>query len=273
MRRTIHVLALVAFSIAASSADAQAPKPAPAVSLTVTRSATATAFKIGERTTVDFRGTVRMPRAGGTAAIVSEPGKTRVTVSLANLEPAATVGPYAAYVLWLVPEHGYALNLGEVVLDGRHGRASATVRSTTFALIVTAEPYFAVTVPSDAVVLETIAPGAEAGEGVQSAATFELFQQDHYDWLESAPAVQGGSAPAEIQQLRYALEVARAAGAEERAAAAWAKARDLASSAEALAASAKRGDRDRAARAAREAIRAAEDARAAAALPPPGAGD
>ena len=58
------------------------------------------------------------------------------------------------YVLWGITPEGRANNLGEVVLDGDHAKLLSTTDLQTFGLIVTAEPYFAVTQPSDVVVAE-----------------------------------------------------------------------------------------------------------------------
>jgi len=58
------------------------------------------------------------------------------------------------YVLWAITPEGHAMNLGEVVLEGDHAKLLSTTDLQTFGLIVTAEPYFAVTQPSDVVVAE-----------------------------------------------------------------------------------------------------------------------
>src|SRR5690606_17412939 len=107
-------------------------------------------------TRVDFTGTDLMPRAGGRAEVSGQEGIIKIEVRLDDLDPPSRFGPeYLTYVLWAVTPEGRATNLGEVQFDGR-GRASldVTTELQAFGLILTAEPYFAVTEPSDVVVME-----------------------------------------------------------------------------------------------------------------------
>src|ERR1700739_1559162 len=74
------------------------------------------------------------------------------------MRPATSLGgEYLTYVLWAVTPEGRAVNLGEV-LPGDNGKdkLNVTTQLQAFGLIVTAEPYFAVTHPSNDVVAENI---------------------------------------------------------------------------------------------------------------------
>ncbi len=106
-------------------------------------------------TQIDFRGTELMPDARGEARVASQMGSTKIETSLSHMSPPAQYGPeYMTYVLWAISPEGRAVNLGEVVLEGDHAKLLSTSDLQTFGLIVTAEPYFAVTQPSDVVVAE-----------------------------------------------------------------------------------------------------------------------
>ena len=95
---------------------------------------------------VDFRGTVLAPNATGSAKVKSQGGVMSVEASFKNIEPASKYGPeYMTYVLWAISPEGRALNLGEVLLKSGKGSIKVTTRLQTFALVVTAEPYFATT--------------------------------------------------------------------------------------------------------------------------------
>ena len=59
-------------------------------------------------------------------------------------------------MLWAVTPEGRATNLGEIQVDDDDAKVKVTTELQAFGLIVTAEPYFAVTQPSDVVVMENV---------------------------------------------------------------------------------------------------------------------
>ena len=106
-------------------------------------------------TPIDFRGTSLMPDAKGEAIVNSKQGRIEINARMEHLSPATQYGPeYLTYVLWAVTPEGRPKNLGEVLLNGNNSKLDVTTDLQTFGLIVTAEPYFAVTQPSDVVVME-----------------------------------------------------------------------------------------------------------------------
>src|SRR5580704_12287458 len=129
----------------------EASQPMPIFRVTVV-SRTTKAVNYHHRTGsthVDFRGTELMPAARGEAKVASQMGSTKIETSLEHMSPPAQYGPeYMTYVLWGITPEGRAVNLGEVALDGDHSKLLSTTELQTFELIVTAEPYFAVTQPS-----------------------------------------------------------------------------------------------------------------------------
>src|SRR4051812_28305352 len=118
-------------------------------------------------TRLDFRGTVLMPDAKGDAVVESKAGRTEVTVKFDHVAAASRYGgEYLTYVLWAITPEGHAKNLGEVIADGGdHARLHVTTDLQAFGMIVTAEPYSAVRLPSDVVVMENEIRSDTAGKG------------------------------------------------------------------------------------------------------------
>src|SRR6185503_140274 len=109
----------------------------------------------GGATKVDFRGTPLLPKAHGEAKVESKQGYIEIEVEFRELQPATAYGAeYLTYVMWAVTPEGRATNLGEVLLNGTSSKLNVTTEMQSFGLVVTAEPYFAVTQPSDVVVME-----------------------------------------------------------------------------------------------------------------------
>ncbi len=108
-------------------------------------------------TTVGFDGTDLMPRARGEAKVDSKTGKTNISVKFEGMSPANGFGPeYLTYVLWAISADGRPQNLGELELSGNKASLDVTSNFQSFGMIVTAEPYFAVSTPSDVVVLQNV---------------------------------------------------------------------------------------------------------------------
>src|SRR5260370_28440225 len=139
-------------------------------------------------THIDFRGTALMPEARGEAKVESKQGAIKVDASMEKMRPASTYGPeYLTYVLWAITPEGRANNLGEVLLGGGgHSSLHVTSDLQSFGLIVTAEPYFAVTQPSDVVVMENFVRNDTTGTIEQIDAKYELLQRGQYT-LNVAP--------------------------------------------------------------------------------------
>ena len=172
-------------------------------------------------THIDFRGTELMPAAVGEARVDSQMGSTKVETTLRHMTPAAQYGPeYMTYVLWGITPEGRAVNLGEVVLEGDHAKLLSTTDLQTFGLIVTAEPYFAVTQPSDVVVAENFIRTDTAGTIEQVDANYHLLQRGQYVWnrTQYRPVRINPKGPLQLSEAENAVEIARLAGAERYAA-------------------------------------------------------
>lgn len=172
-------------------------------------------------THIDFRGTELMAMARGQATVDSRMGSTKIDTTLQHLSPASQYGPeYMTFVLWGITPEGRATNLGEVVLEGDHAKLLSTTDLQTFGLIVTAEPYFAVTQPSDVVVAENFLRNDTAGTIEQVEAKYELLQRGQYVMNRSQyqPVKVDPKGPLQLAEAENAVQIARMAGADRYAA-------------------------------------------------------
>src|SRR5262245_58612444 len=132
-------------------------------------------------TTIDFRGTPLFPEARGEAKVESKQGYIEIEVEFDDLQAATRFGPeYLTYVMWAISPEGRAINLGEVLLNGTKSKLNVTTDLQTFGLVVTAEPYFSVTQPSDVVVMQNYLRPETRGQFQQIEAKYELLQRGQY---------------------------------------------------------------------------------------------
>src|SRR5207248_11304767 len=183
----------------------------------------------GGSTRVDLRGTELMPQAAGEAKVESKTGRLEIDAKLSGMEPANKFGlEYLTYVLWAITPEGRANNLGEVVLDNGKSEMHATTDLQAFGLIVTAEPYFAVTQPSDLVVAENIVRRETKGREEAINVKYELLPKGLYaSQVEPLRDVVYGidsKAPLDLFEARNAVRIARTAKADQYASGTFAKA-------------------------------------------------
>ena len=140
-------------------------------------------------TKVDFIGTALMPRASGEAKVESKSGALAIEAQFKDLQAPDSFGvPFLVYVLWAITPEGRVANLGQLEVKDGKGKMSVTTKLQTFGLIVTAEPYFAVTYPSDQVVLENKVRSDTRGAVNPVDAKFELLQRGRYG--ATLPSIQ-----------------------------------------------------------------------------------
>lgn len=234
--------------------------------MVVTRTTTAVNYRHrSSGTRVDFQGTGLLPGAGGNAEVKSKQGAVHIEAEFSGLQPAGRFGPeYLTYVLWAISPEGRPANLGEVLLN-HEGKSKLNVTSNlqTFAMIVTAEPYFAVTQPSDVVVAENETRNDTKGTIEKVDAKYELLQRGLYESDVNPAGLQplraNSKIPLELYEARNAVRIARWTGAEQYASDTLEKAQTNLQKAEAFQTETK--DRKSEISAAREAVQTAEDAR------------
>jgi len=175
-------------------------------------------------TYVDLRGTALMPEAKGKIKVDSNTGATKMHLDVEKLAPALTFGPeYLTYVAWAITPEGNAKNIGELVRKGNGSSGlDATTDLQTFGVIVTAEPYWAVSQPSDAVVMENMIRKDTTGTFETIDAKYELLQRGQYTENIGASQLEALTAdtrvPLQLREAREAIAIARAQGADRYAA-------------------------------------------------------
>jgi len=215
-------------------------------------------------TKVDFTGTALSPLATGSATVEGKKGYIDVDAKFDHLSPPTQFGAeYLTYVLWAVTPEGRSTNLGEVQVKDDEARIHVTTELQAFGMIVTAEPYFAVTQPSDVVVIENSVRNNTKGNVDVIQAKFDLLKRGTYlmnqdtRQLKLKPLEPG--APLDLAEARNAVMLARFAGADRYSDDTFTKASRLLTDAEQ--AQARHRNTNEVMMPARQAVQTAEDAR------------
>jgi outer membrane protein OmpA-like peptidoglycan-associated protein len=197
--------------------------PTPTYRVTVV-SRTAQAVNYRHRsgaTKIDFQGTDLMRSARGEASVNSKRGRMTIEVEFSDLErPTAFGNEYLTYVLWAISPEGRSMNLGEVLVgDNRRSKLDVTTDLQAFAMIVTAEPYYAVRRPSNVVIMENVIRQDTRGTSEPMDAKYELIDRGGYipTGYNLDPVVLNAKLPLEFFEARNALRIAKSAGAERYA--------------------------------------------------------
>ena len=214
---------------------------------------------------LDFAGTDLMPSANGEAKVNSRRGSIQIDAEFADLREPTTFGTeYLTYVLWAISPEGRAVNLGEVLVGDNHrSKLRVTTDLQAFALIVTAEPYYAVRQPSNAVVLENVVRESTKGTTEAVNAKYELMERGGYipTGYKFDPVVLNARLPLEFFEARNALRIAQSEGAEQYASDSYQHAVQLMNNADEYA-TRKHIDSKPLIAVSREAVQTSEDARA-----------
>ncbi len=253
----------IAFFLACGILSAQDSAP-PVFRVSVT-SRTVKAVSYQHRsgwTKVDFRGTDLLPAARGVANVSSKQGHIEVEAEFESLQSATKFGSeYLTYVLWAITPEGRTANLGEVLLNGTKSKLDVSTDLQVFGLVVTAEPYYAVTKPSDLIVMENAVRADTVGKTEEIDAKYELLKRGEYQHLANPLALKPDKkVPLELYEGRNAVQIARAMGADRFATETFQKAEKSLSESEAYLA--RNAGMKPVAMSAREAVQMAEDSRA-----------
>jgi outer membrane protein OmpA-like peptidoglycan-associated protein len=213
---------------------------------------------------VSFEGTKLMPTATGEAKVESKNNRMEVEAKFERLEDASKFGlQYLTYVFWAVSPQGRAENLGEITLKNGLAEIKADTGMQTFGMIVTAEPYFAVSQPGSMVVLENSFSTLASGRVENIDATYELIGPGAYSSsntkIDNAIFGIDRNTPLELFEARNAVRVAKNANADKYAPTAWAKAQQQLAAAEET--NRQKRDRKLIDSASRDAVETAEEAR------------
>ena len=249
------------------NANRAAAGQAPIYRVTVTER-TAKAISYQHRsgaTKIGFSGTALMPKSHGEAKVESKKGYIEIEVEFRNMTEATQFGgEYLTYVLWAITPEGRTSNLGEILRGGgvsSSGKLDVTTELQVFGLIVTAEPYFAVSRPSDVVVMENVVRPDTVGKIELIDAKYELLQRGQYEHLANVLDLKVNSKmPLELYEARNAVNIARKSGADRFATETFEKAESNLKQSEAY--RARNAGSKPVTMTARQAVQIAEDSRA-----------
>ena len=209
-------------------ADAGNPTPTYRINV-VSRTTRAVSYRHRSGSTkINFQGTDLMPGAAGEAKVDSKRGTMKIEAEFSGLDRPKSFGnEYLTYVLWAISPEGRPVNIGEVLVGDNHrSKLDVTTDLQAFALIVTAEPYYAVRRPSNVVVLENAIRSDTLGGSEAVDAKYELIDRGGYipTGYRFDPVVLSAKLPLEFFEARNALRIAQSAGAEKYAAPSYQKA-------------------------------------------------
>jgi outer membrane protein OmpA-like peptidoglycan-associated protein len=244
--------------------ESNGPMPVFSVSV-VSRSVQAVNYRHRSGSTkMDFAGTDLMRSADGVAQVNSKRGSIEIEAEFGGLDRPTSFGnEYLTYVLWAISPEGRAVNLGEVLVGDNHrSKLRVTTDLQAFAMIVTAEPYYAVRQPSNVVVLENVVREDTKGTIEAVNAKYELMERGGYipTGYKFDPVVLNARLPLEFFEARNALRIAQSEGADQYASDSYQRAVTLMDSADSFATE-KGAPKKQLIAVSREAVQTAEDAR------------
>jgi outer membrane protein OmpA-like peptidoglycan-associated protein len=256
MRKMMLVAGFLGCSLSAFCQD-QGGLSVVNININISRSVPAVNYLTNSSTRIDFKGTPLLPFGVGDAKVENKKGLMSVDASFSKVSSASQLGPeFLTYVVWAITPEGRASNLGELQLNGDKGKLNVTTRLPNFAMIVTAEPYFAVSAPSEMVVLQNVP--REDTKGATTPVIATLLKRGTYSGARLEPFSIDPKVPLAVYEARNAMRIAQVEGAEKYAPDAWAKASQTAAQMEDYLA---RKQKDPVITAARNAAQQAEDAR------------
>src|SRR5579863_3088619 len=225
---TLAVLMTLGFSATAQAQDrtqvsADTGNPIPMYRINVvSRTTPAVSYRHRSGSTkINFQGTDLMSGAAGEATVESKRGALRIEAEFSGLDQPKSFGnEYLTYVLWAISPEGRPVNIGEVLVGDNHrSKLDVTTDLQAFAMIVTAEPYYAVRRPSNLVVLENVIRQDTKGTSEAMDAKYELIDRGGYipTGYNFDPVVLNAKLPLEFFEARNAVRIAKSAGAERYA--------------------------------------------------------
>ncbi len=214
-------------------------------------------YREGPKSDLLFRGTALAPEASGEAEVEFQDGRASVELKLHKLPEPWKLGPYTTYVLWALTMEGRANNLGALEVSGGKARLRTAAALAKFALVVSAEPHFGVTVLSRAVVLVNYPKDVKGSQDTVRT----LLERADYRSLAPQTIVARGKVPMDLYQARYAFAIANTVEAAKYAPQFFSKADALYRKAEAALISKKSTERRSVAQVSRDAIQSLEESR------------
>ncbi|HYK16756.1 MAG TPA: hypothetical protein VEV37_01990, partial [Bryobacteraceae bacterium] len=231
--RGVSILCALAAGCSVSGWGQTRPDPQPIYRVTVvSRTLQAVNYEHrGGPTMIDFAGTVLLPHSKGQAIVESKRGRVTIDLKLEHLNAPTIYGTeYLTFVLWAISPEGRAKNLGEILVDSSNkAHINVTTEMQAFGLILTAEPYYSVTTPSDVVVMENVIRPDTIGSREVISARYDLLPRGGYTMNLGGPqraavAPEGKKLPydqyealLEVYQAENAVQIAKSLNADQLA--------------------------------------------------------
>jgi outer membrane protein OmpA-like peptidoglycan-associated protein len=258
-----YLLVVLCFAMVAAIAAAQTQQPEPAANV-ISGTVAAIGYPVGGGgIKVDMVGTQAAPQASGEAKVEAKTGGTTVELKITGMPQPTSIGAeFLTYVLWTVTPDGTTTNLGQIPMNQNgEGKLNVRAQTQTFALIVTAEPYYAVRMPSEVVVLVNETRKNTKGK-IYPDNSYKLMKRGEYAKLGNplGMTLDLKKVPLDMYEARNAVEIAKARGAEQYAPQVYAKAQSSLQMAEN--ALSQDSGKNQVISSARQTIQFAEDARA-----------
>jgi len=251
--RPIRIAFVVALGLVPLAAVAQQQRAAIASSDVLSQ---ISMFNYQGKSSLELRPTPIVSTGGGQVDVDYKDGNARIEVTVKDLPPPSKLGPYTTYVLWALTPDGRAANQGVLGdIEGGKAKLDTQYSVSQFALIVTAEPHFAVTAPSNMIVLYNVPSKVRATESKVTSL------RERSDYSRLAPIAVSKTKPPEVVAAEYSIAIAAAVGADKYATNLYSGAQQKLAAAQTAASASKNADRKQAPALARMAVIAGEDAR------------
>jgi outer membrane protein OmpA-like peptidoglycan-associated protein len=216
-RKNVKKCSVLFLFVAVSVVMAQSQAPSTQADA-VFRTTKALHYRPGTTSRIEFQPTELMAGATGEARVEGKKTNIAIDARFEGMQEATKFGlEYLTYVAWAISPQGRAINLGEVVLDRGKGHLKTFTDLQTFGMIVTAEPYSAVSQPGNMVVMENV----PVTGGEEISARYELVRSGTYSSantrIENAIFGIDSRTPLALFEARNAVRIARVAQADRYA--------------------------------------------------------
>jgi outer membrane protein OmpA-like peptidoglycan-associated protein len=175
-------------------------------------------FPDGKKTKLPITGTPAAPAVKGTAEIEYRGGRSSIKLTLDKLPDPRTMGAFSTtYVAWVVRGDQGVESLAEIPMKKQ--TINGTTGARTFGLIITAEPYGTVRLPSPVVVAELTLPQPADPRLQSTTVTYQGVPEDFYQSGisdESVPSPDSVT-PLPVLAARRSVAIARKVEAGEYA--------------------------------------------------------
>jgi outer membrane protein OmpA-like peptidoglycan-associated protein len=180
------------------------------------RDTVAIRYSEGQNSTIELVGTRLAPTLIGKAEVKRQQGRTRIKLEMKDFANPQALGPfYTTYVLWAISPEGRADSLAEMPFK-RDSNIEVTTALQTFALIITAEPYSAVKLPSPVIVAENQMRSGTKGVPETSKIQYRGDAGTFYAVSTDEPSMAADyNTPLVVLGAHRAVAIAKRAGARK----------------------------------------------------------